>query len=482
MPLQFLRRSNTRTPSISRQERMTLFVFCNATSYRLQRYILERAKAENRHIALLFTGGGGRFFAEILQDAERLGADAFALDDEIELSIGELPWWPARRIIGWRAIVSTIVSKFYRVSPLRRAYARRLAVSMQLMKRLHVAVVVCSEDGISSDLAVMAAARNFGVPVVDIPFGNGTQYELEFELNRKRQEGRLNLAANWSLVLLRLLAPQWIKKGLYERAIMHPPEVIFAMESLGMTLRDAWIIHGGLSDVLCVESENSQRQYESEGIPGARFRLTGSPYCDVMVDSLRDDPLSASALFQARKIEAESFRVLVSWPPSYHDTYPGRNEFASYEAMTFEVFSFLKQLPGVRLSVSLHPACSDEVVAIFKKLGINIESEFLLKLIPAHDIFVTYYSSTIRWALAAGKVVVNYDAYDIKLRAYDSAPGFLNCENFDQLRTNISQLVSSSGALEDVMSRQIEVAGKWGVLDGECTRRIFSEIDMLTVD
>src|SRR5947209_10577586 len=55
-------------------------------------------------------------------------------------------------------------------------------------------------------------------------------------------------------------------------------------------------------------------------------------------------------------------------------------------------------------------------------------------LFRSNDLFVTYFSSTIRWAIAAGKPVLNYDAYGVDLTIYDQSPGVENFKDFAAFR------------------------------------------------
>lgn len=458
----------------------TLFVFGNAGSYRLQRYIIEKAVQENRRVALLFTGGRDAFFSSVRIDAARLNILALALDDEVELLAAPIAWWPAKKTLTWRAMVCALAALFSpRAKAFRQAWARRLTATLQLMWRLEVRVVVCSEDGISGDLAVIAAARNINALVVDVPYGNGTVHELEADLGRKYELGQLITVAGWRRFFLTLIAPQWIKRGLYDGAIMYPLSMLVAIESLGITLSDAWVIHGGMSNVLCVENEIGLCQYKREGIDAAKLKLTGSPYCDMLVEALRGNAAAAAALRKPRRIEEGRLRILVSWPPSYHDTYPEKNQFVTYEEMTAAIFTFLKKMPNIHLTVSLHPACGEDIKVIFQGLEIDITEADLFTLIPSHDVFITYFSSTIRWALAAGKVVVNYDAYNLKLTTFNSAPSFFNADTFEQFCNELSRLAGSQNACERAMSRQSEVADDWGVLDGHAIDRILCTIDTI---
>jgi hypothetical protein len=301
-------------------------------------------------------------------------------------------------------------------------------------------------------------------------------------LSRKSDEGRLILAKGLPLLMLKLLAPQWIKGGKFENALMFTPELIFAWESLGISLQDAWIIHGGNCNILCVENEMSYHQYTAEKVPEKKMVQTGSPYCDMIVESAYEKKVSISSLKECRKIDRDRTKILVSWPPSYHETYPDRSEFNSYEEMTKVILGYLNELPGVDLTVSLHPACKDSTRTLLEEIGIDVSDEYLLDLFPQADVFVTYFSSTIRWALATGKIVLNYDAYNIELKTFDSAPGFMNVSQFDEFCSKIKLLVESEVYFSDMKRKQVANAPRWGVLDGECTKRIFDESEKLLVE
>ena len=93
---------------------------------------------------------------------------------------------------------------------------------------------------------------------------------------------------------------------------MFQPQYIIAMEAMGITLENPWIVQGGPMNILCVESQASYDQYLLEGLPAAKLKLTGSPYCDEMIDAVKTDPVSAAALFKPHFIDARKPRILIS--------------------------------------------------------------------------------------------------------------------------------------------------------------------------
>jgi len=468
-------RTRTRPPVI-------VVVVNGAASWRMQRRLLEHLAAEARGAGMLYTGGDAALFAEVEADGDRLGMPALALEPSLGGPAEDRRAATPQPLSG-RALLARACFRLLDepkvARAIRKALGSRIAHCVRLFRERGVRCLVVSEDGISADAAVMAAARRLRLPMVDVPFGNGTAHEIEFDLEKKRERGELIVPTGSPARLLRLVAPQWIKRGRFAGAVMYRPEVIVAMQSLGVPMRDPWVIHGGASDVLCAENEVGLAQYRREGIPEGKLRMTGSPYCDAVVDGAAAEPAAREALGQSRRIEPDRLRVLVSWPPSYHATYPGRSEFDDYETMTVEVLSAMRDLPGVSITVSPHPACPVEIRDALTARGLAPTDEYVVELIGRHDVFVTYFSSTIRWALAAGKPVLNYDAYRLGLSTYDDAPGFTSVERLAELTDELGALTASEERYAERAATQIADAKRWGVLDGACCARILGEIDRL---
>ncbi len=352
----------------------------------------------------------------------------------------------------------------------------RLAAAIELFRKIDPAALVVSEDGISAPLPILTAARHLKVPVVDVPYGYGVQRDLELTLDSKQTSGALLRPRGLCGLLIKWLTPQWIKRGPFAGVVMFPSPYIVAAESLGMTLRDAWIVHGGYSRVLCAESEQMRDLYLSEGIPADKLALTGTPYCDTLLNAFAVLPAAKQALRQPRKIQPGRTRILVAWPPSYHSERSAHNEFPSYRDMSVTILGWLAAVPNCDVTVSLHPATLDADREAVKAAGVTLTDTYVIDLIAAHDVFVTYFSSTIRWAIAAGKPVVNYDAYKLGLNVYDAAPGVRTLDSFAKLKQTVTDLAGSDTAFGRAAEGQIAVAEHWGMLDGQNTARVAAAI------
>jgi hypothetical protein len=260
---------------------------------------------------------------------------------------------------------------------------------------------------------------------------------------------------------------------------LFPAEYIAVLESADIRVRNAWVVHGGTADRICVESPQMMRLYQSEGAPAGKLTLTGSPYGDFVIDALNANPRARGAFRQAKRIDEGETKILVSWPPSYHAERGGTSEFATYLDMSRAVLEGLASLANVRLTVSLHPAVSSADRAAIATYGVELSPRYVLELIPQHDVYVSYYSSTVRWAIASGKPVLNYDAYRLGLDVYDEAPGVVTTTSSTELIARARELASSDTAFASLAGEQVRVAPEWGMLDTPAMPRILSELEQL---
>ena len=100
-------------------------------------------------------------------------------------------------------------------------------------------------------------------------------------------------------------------------------------------------------------------------------------------------------------------------------------------------------------------------------------------LIAMGDLFVASVSSTIRWAIAAGKPVVNYDVYRYRYDDYVEVPGVLILEEQTEFADTMRRLTTDPAYLAEIALRQQSVARSWGVLDGDAGRRMIALFESL---
>lgn len=463
-------------------KKSVLFVVGSATAYRIHYPFAAFCVQQGRRVTFVYDREPDALFETITADAAKLGATALSLDAAIAPGPHKAPWSWLNRPPARARVFNELREKSdgARIKAFSDIIFGRLAAAEAMLKKVSPSVVVVAEDGVAGPLAIITAAKRKGIPVAVLPYGYGTQQDFDIALDAKAARGEVEQPTGAEGEAIRQHAPEWIKQGTHAGALLFPADYIVALESAGMHVRNAWVVHGGVADRLLVESPQMMRLYQSEGLPAEKLALTGSPYGDFLLDALRDDAAARDAFRQPRKITAGKTRVLVSWPPSYHGERGSHSEFPTYLEMTRAVIEGLRDVPGVQLTVSLHPAVSTEDRDAIAAMGVELSSRYVLELIPANDIYVSYYSSTIRWAIASGKPVLNYDAYKLNLDVYDAAPGVVTLGSAREIVARAAELAASDQAFADLAAKQVAVAPDWGLLDAPAMPRILAELDRLS--
>jgi hypothetical protein len=456
-----------------------LFAFGNLASFRLQMLLAARLAARGWAVSFLFWGErGDAAVPEMETEASRVG-QFHCLADYSGEDVG--PVQRLKKPYPWRSLrirLATRGRQYQRLRLFAGEHLKVMARSLAALLDVKPDCVIISEDGVSSEFRFVSVAARLGIRIVTVPYGYNMRADIEHDLGRKQADGSLVMAEGRAGALLRRLAPHWIKTGRFAGAVMFPSDYILAAEMVGVTVPDPWIVHGGLADILCVEGEIALERYRKQRVPEAKLRLTGSPYCDEMHDSIASDPAASEGYRAARPIEDGVLRILVSWFPSYHDDYREKSEYPTYEEMSLELLRFLFGLKSAKVTLSLHPAVSGTHRDLLMSAGIPVTDEYVIGLIPKNDLFVTYFSSTIRWALAAGKPVVNYDAYKLHIDSFDS-PGFVTTDSAAHFKETLTELVENPDSYRSLAAQAIAAAPGWGLMDGRCTDRIIAEIERL---
>lgn len=357
-------------------------------------------------------------------------------------------------------------------------FDQELIKTAGFIKLISPNVLIVAEDGINGNAALIKSAKKKKVPVFVCPFGMGTGKDFENVIETKHKSGDLILLSPETLEIFPKLK-RWAKKTQYGNVVMFPIEYILAREAHRLTLPNPWAVQGGIANYIMVESEAMFAHYRKEAIPQKKLKRLGTVYCDIVSNVLNQKSYK-QAYQSCIRIDKEKYKILVSLPPSYHSDRGDKCEFSDYIQMCGSIIHELLR-PGNHVTVSFHPAISPETrVLIQQKIQACSNLEFyvgdLLKLIPAHDLLVSCFSSAIRWALAARKPVLNYDFYGFELTDFAEAPGFINVRSFSEFVSYVKKLTEDEVYGCKLMKAQSTVSHKWGLLDGKNFERIYNFI------
>jgi lipopolysaccharide transport system ATP-binding protein len=351
--------------------------------------------------------------------------------------------------------------------PYRVLVRRQVEAARRIFDESGARLVLVGEDGIGGDGALISIARRRAIPVVVTPYGIGETGDYDNFLDDKNREGVLNRVPDDAVGrFIRAHAAKWIRRRPYGEALVFPAEFLVARLLEGLDQPVPWAVQGGNANLIAVESPAMRRHYLREGIPEEKLADVGTVFCDAVLEAMREDPAFVAAFETQRKARAGRTSILVSLPPSYHDGRAAAGGLASYADFCRDLLGHCAMLPGAGVTVSIHPNTRPEDVEAIRATGARISDRWVVELIGQHDLFVTVYSSTIRWAIAARKPVVNLDLYGFRLPTYDGVPGVLTTRSLDELKRTVASLVGDDAEYHRVALAQAAAGADWGTLDG----------------
>lgn len=458
-----------------------VFGFGLLTQLRSQIMLGRRLVARGWRVTFLFCDEGqknnaARARKEIGDLAPLVCLDEFSDEGEPRLNPFKTHPSPIR---AWAAGIYCRCSKREEFARHREDHRRTIARSFAALTRLVPSALIYPEDGVAVNFRLLAVAKHLAIPIIDVPYAFSWRDRFHLRLQERHEAGKLHIATGNDLRAMRVLAPQWLATAHLPGAVYFPPKSILSLEAMGVSLQDPTTLMDGYVDMICVESVAMRRHYLDEGVRPSKMVMTGSMYCDEIVDSLAHDDRARAAFRQPRFIDPNRPRVLITWSLDRHADRARFNEFPTYKDMTLAFFRRLGELRGIEVTTSLSslaPNCPPETKGWIEAAGFPVTNQDIMLLIARHDLFVAASSSTRRWAFACGKPVVSYDTYGLEHDKM-SGKGFLTSTRLDEVIAQIDRLTKSEDAYRELAAPQCAEAESWGLMDGHCTDRIVRTIE-----
>lgn len=240
-----------------------------------------------------------------------------------------------------------------------------------------------------------------------------------------------------------------------------------------------WVFNSGKSDSIIVDSVAMYHFYEKAGIPSGQLKLTGMPIQDCMAKVLMNKDVNRYKLCEVYGFDCRKPMLFTGLPPDCFSILTGAGEpiceFASYEELTKFWMDSLKQLSDkFNIIVTVHPETSQPERNRLEQLyGIKIINVTMstAEVIPLCDLYITSVSSTMRWAIACGIPVVDYDVYDFD-NQLGPVPGVACVKNKEDFLATLDMILVNDDYLSKMRKRQGNVSGDFGKLDGMACKRI----------
>ena len=149
-------------------------------------------------------------------------------------------------------------------------------------------------------------------------------------------------------------------------------------------------------------------------------------------------------------------------------------EFSGFDDLIHFWAQSLSEVRGWNVVVRPHPKTAPERLNEVRRYGLAITYDDTAKLVPLCDLYVAAVSSTIRWAIACGKPVINFDVYQYNYRDYEGVEAVSLVNTRKEFRNLLQELTGNREQLAATAAIQQRVSGRWGCLDGMSGQRILA--------
>lgn len=343
-------------------------------------------------------------------------------------------------------------------------YEARLDIAERFLDLIDASVVILPEDNVERDSScwVDAIRRRRGKAVV-ISTGSVTPHEAaiayfnnpHYAVTTPEDRLFIRIYPKWSMT--------WRKK----RMLRLPTPRALALERLRLAPRLPWVVNSGDVDAIVVESDFHGDLFARHGISRGLIKTLGNPAQDVLARAAS----GAKALSSGAATGQQKPVLLCAVPPNQ---YPGVTapEFPSYAALVDAWVDLLSRYSAYfQPVISPHPNIGAEYIERMRRSGIEILEGGVASWLPSCDLYLASVSSTIKWARACGKPVLNYDCYRYQFEDLEDAEGITTVFDLPAAERYLSSL-SVKPNWDAAVAQAMTNREYWGRLDGEAMRRL----------
>ena len=293
----------------------------------------------------------------------------------------------------------------------------RINLANKIIKFYNPDLLLLGCDNAYFSIYLVRQAKKHKIPIVTLPFSLCNHEEVLFAISRTNQIFALNIS-NLINKISSIFYPKWYK--LFNNIIHKFPAEphLLIQEILALSPRDPWIICGGNSNYVFVNSDFEKNYYINASIPLNKLVLY----------SITKEKHNVFLYKKNRKPI-----ILWSIPPDHLNN----NNFNSFEEMIKYHFDIFKSL-NLEIIVSPHPRINKQYLNKFTTPeNVRISYNKIVDLIYECDYFIASQSATIRFALFCNKYILNFKIYLLPYSEYDNFPMIKNIYNKDEFLSSL---------------------------------------------
>jgi hypothetical protein len=356
-------------------------------------------------------------------------------------------------------------------------YTRMCRIYEKKIKGINPDLIILPEDvvGIVSPQIIKAAHR-LGIPSLILPYTIANQEEAFRSLSAQPAYQRTH-PANW---VISLLYPRWVMERDGISLVRLPGPHLLGHEFTGTTPPDPWMMNSGFANAIAVENRAMLDYYRDAGLPDSKLRLVGAVYDDYLAKYRLNKEAELANLRQELGLaEGKPVLTIVGCPDQSSGHHPGGFEYEDMADMCKHIAEALQPLKvHYEIVVRPHPNFL-KMGDLLEEAGFRKTTVDTARLIALSDAIVAFASATIRWAIACGVPVVNYDVFQFNYDDYKGFEGVVHANSLKEFDDALRRLVPHQEDFALLKRKQAEICEDWGRLDGRSVERIVGLIEEL---
>jgi hypothetical protein len=355
-------------------------------------------------------------------------------------------------------------------------YLLKRSTAQRVMRQYCPVLIILAEENVGyATEVVVRVAQTQGARALVMPYTLATALEAAEALYHDQ---RCQVRTPWRRLFAKVF-PHWVYEHRGVRLLRLPLKQALALELLGLAPPQPWVLHGGSADALAVESDAMLGYYQKLGLPAAKLVRTGSLADDTLAATHRDRAALRQRLCEELGLIPHHPIFLSAMPPDQLVKTRPQCDFANYDDLINFWLGALSRLAGVNNVLLLHPRTKPDAFAHAARFGCHVARWDTARLIPLCDVYVASVSATIRWAIACGKPVLNYDVYRYRYIDFVDVPAVLTVEEQSDFTRHLERLAADELFLRDLTAQQASSSRQWGNLDGQASTRLLRLCDQL---
>jgi hypothetical protein len=347
---------------------------------------------------------------------------------------------------------------------------RRYTLCDEVFSRQNYTTIVMCEDNIEFDTAAwILAARQRGIRSIIVPYTVANTVELTeaYVFNEP-----LQLKASLANRAFARWFPKWAAHHKGRSFLRTNVAKIAAVELLGLAPPNPFLLNSGAADAIAVESVAMHDYYSEAGIPAGQLVMTGTLVDDLMFEVKADAASRRRALLEENGLPLDRPILLCAFPPDQGVFDRPGCDFRDFDDMIEYWGGRLGEVKGWNVIVARHPKTRPGRLDALCQFGLTLTDRDTASIVPLCDLYVASVSATIRWAIACGKPVINYDAYRLDFQDYPGIEAVMWSNTRDEFERMLRQATSDTAHFARLQAAQQREAPRWGFHDGRSGRRL----------